>query len=295
MPHILVLVALVATAACGSTPSAAPPAPAASVAAAPAVSTPAASADAGVPTPASMASAANDGDGQAVSGTVAETMNSGGYTYARLSGDKGDTWVATTEMALEKGAKVSATVSVVMDNFHSRTLNRDFAKIAFVSDLIVNGVAVAPSAGAESGAAAGAPPMVGSHGGGGAKAAAAGGSPRPPAGALVEKVAPASGGLTVFQVWQKRADLSGKTVVVRGRIVKANFEIMGSNWYHLQDGTGDLEAGTHDLTFTSRDRANVGDVVTISGPIALGKDFGAGYAYDVMVEGAAIKDVARQP
>ena len=63
-------------------------------------------------------------------------------------------------MDLTSCANSSATVSVVMDNFHSRTLNRDFAKIAFVSDLIVNGVAVAPSAGAESGAAAGAPPMA---------------------------------------------------------------------------------------------------------------------------------------
>ena len=52
---------------------------------------------------------------------------------------------------------------------------------------------------------------------------------------------------------------------------------------------GDLEAGTHDLTVTSGDRASVGDVVTISGPTALGKDFGAGYAYDVMVERASIR------
>jgi hypothetical protein len=49
------------------------------------------------------------------------------------------------------------------------------------------------------------------------------------------------------------------------------------------------DAGTHDLTVTSRDRVAVGDIVTISGPITLGKDFGAGYAYDVMVEGATIR------
>lgn len=286
MPRILAVLLAAAAAACGSSqPGAQPPAPA---------SAPASSAAPAQPSGArpveSLASGTSEGGGQSVTGVVAESMNSGGYTYARLAGANGDTWIAATEMPLEKGANVAASVSVVMDNFHSRTLNRDFPKVAFVSDVRVNGVAVASNAEAaavasEVGARNGMPPLVGSHGSGATAPPAS--APAPPA-SLVEKVAPAPGGLTVFQVWQKRADMSGKAVRVRGRIVKANYEIMGTNWYHVQDGTGDLDAGTHDLTVTSRDRMNVGDVVTIAGPITLGKDFGAGYAYDVMVEGASI-------
>lgn len=299
-----VLLALV-TAACG-TPSSTAPVAASTATDAPAPGTkPAdhvagggpAGAPAGMPAVESSASAALDGGDQAVSGVVAETLNSGGYTYVRLTGPKGDTWVAASEMPIEKGAKMAASVSVVMQNFHSRTLNRDFPQIFFVTNVSLNGVAVASNA--DAAAAAGLPPksspgvdrpaMANSHDADLPSAAPVGGSPKAGNTALVAKVDPAPGGLTVFQVWEKRASLSGKAVVVRGRIVKANYEIMGSNWYHLQDGSGNLDAGTHDLTVTSNDRVNVGDVVTISGPISLGKDFGAGYAYDVMVEKAAIK------
>jgi len=297
----IVLLAL-AAAACGS-PSSSATVPAATATDAPAsgAAKPAdhlpgggpAGAPAGMPAVESSASAALDGGDQAVSGVVAETLNSGGYTYVRLTGPKGDTWVAASEMPIEKGAKMAATVSVVMQNFHSRTLNRDFPQIFFVTNVSLNGVAVASNedAAAAAGmpAAGGAPSLVGSHGGSGTPVAPMGGSPNAGTTALVAKVDPAPGGLTVFQVWEKRASLSGKPVVVRGRIVKANYEIMGSNWYHVQDGSGDLDAGTHDLTVTSSDRANVGDVVTISGPISLGKDFGSGYAYDVMVEKASIR------
>lgn len=298
-----VLLAL-AAAACGS-PSSSAPAATAPVAdasapgAKPADHAPGggpAGAPAGMPAVESSASAALDGGDQSVTGVVAETINSGGYTYVRLTGAKGDTWVAASEMPIEKGAKMAASVSVVMQNFHSRTLNRDFPQIFFVTNVSLNGVAVASNA--DAAAAAGMPAksspgvdrpaMANSHDADLANSPV-GGSPKAGTTALVAKVDPAPGGLTVLQVWEKRASLSGKPVVVRGRVVKANYEIMGSNWYHVQDGSGNLEAGTHDLTVTSSDRANVGDVVTITGPITLGKDFGAGYAYDVMVEKASIK------
>ena len=229
-------------------------------------------------------------DRATVSGVVAETLNAGGYTYARLTGPDGETWVATGEMPIEKGARLTASVSVAMQNFHSRTLNRDFPQIYFVQQVTLNGVNVASNADAAAAAGVGTgaaspgvdwPAMANSHD--------ADAVPAAEAPTLIAKVDPAPGGLTVLQVWQTRADLSGKSVTVRGRVVKANYEIMGSHWYHIQDGTGDPEAGTHDLTVTSNDRVSVGDVVTIAGPISLGKDFGAGYAYDVIVERAAIR------
>lgn len=102
-------------------------------------------------------------------------------------------------------------------------------------------------------------------------------------------VEPAAGGLTVAQVWQRREALAGHPVTVRGEVVKFNGGIMGTNWLHLQDGTGSAEEGTHDLTVTTDDRMRVGDVVTATGTVAVDRDFGAGYRYDVIVEKAEVE------
>jgi hypothetical protein len=64
---------------------------------------------------------------------------------------------------------------------------------------------------------------------------------------------------------------------------------MGRNWIHLQDGTGSAADGTHDLLVTSDASASVGDIITATGTVAIDKDFTAGYAYAVLVEGAKIE------
>jgi RecJ-like exonuclease len=102
-------------------------------------------------------------------------------------------------------------------------------------------------------------------------------------------VAPAPGGVKIAEVWAKRAALSGKPVVLRGQVVKVNYAIMGTNWYHLQDGSGVVADGTHDLVVTSSAEVKAGDVVTVSGVLTTDKDFGAGYAYDAIIEKADIR------
>jgi len=44
----------------------------------------------------------------------------------------------------------------------------------------------------------------------------------------------ADGGKTVQEIIAKQAKLAGKSVTVRGKVVKYNAEIMGKNWLHLQ-------------------------------------------------------------
>jgi len=63
---------------------------------------------------------------------------------------------------------------------------------------------------------------------------------------------------------------------------------MGRNWVHLQDGTSG--SGNYDLTITTQDEVSLGEVVTFEGMIVLNKDFGAGYAYDVLMEEAKQQD-----
>ena len=101
-------------------------------------------------------------------------------------------------------------------------------------------------------------------------------------------IAKAEGGQTVEEIITKKAELSGKKVSVHGKVVKYNAGIMGSNWIHLQDGTGSSAAGTNDLTITTQAEVSVGDMVLISGMLTTDKDFGAGYKYDVIIEDAAV-------
>jgi len=97
------------------------------------------------------------------------------------------------------------------------------------------------------------------------------------------------GSVMIADVWAKRAALSGKPLVLRGQIVKVNLAIMGTNWYHLQDGSGVVKDGTHDLVVTSAAELNAGDIVTVNGTLTTGKDFGAGYSYEAIVERADIR------
>ena len=102
-------------------------------------------------------------------------------------------------------------------------------------------------------------------------------------------VARVAGGSTVEELYARSAELAGTSVSVRGQVVKANFGILGANWLHIQDGSGNADAGTHDVTVTTQEQAAVGDVVVIDGTLVTDKDFGAGYKYAVLVENANVK------
>lgn len=91
---------------------------------------------------------------------------------------------------------------------------------------------------------------------------------------------------TVAALYQEKAALAGKEVRVQGKVVKVNNGIMGVNWLHLQDGTGDKASS--DLTVTSKQTANVGDQVVITGKVVVNKDFGSGYAYALLLEEATV-------
>jgi hypothetical protein len=91
---------------------------------------------------------------------------------------------------------------------------------------------------------------------------------------------------TVAALYQGKAALAGKTISAQGKVVKVNNDIMGRNWLHLQDGTG--AANSNDLVVTSKQTAAVGDQVTITGVVAVNRDFGSGYAYALLIEEASV-------
>jgi hypothetical protein len=61
---------------------------------------------------------------------------------------------------------------------------------------------------------------------------------------------------------------------------------MDRNFVHVQDGTGG--EGSNNLVVTSKQTANVGDQVAISGKVVVNRDFGSGYSYPLLIEEASI-------
>ena len=91
---------------------------------------------------------------------------------------------------------------------------------------------------------------------------------------------------TVAVLNKDKTALAGKTVSAQGKVVKVNNGIMGRNFVHVQDGTGD--ASNNNLIVTSKDTANVGDSVSVTGVVAVNRDFGGGYSYPLLIEDAKI-------
>ncbi|BDV44779.1 hypothetical protein GURASL_37020 [Geotalea uraniireducens] len=201
-----------------------------------------------------------------LSGKVVETFNSGGYTYVSLEKDGKKTWVAIPETAVEVGRELSLKPGVEMTNFQSKGLKRTFATIYFSEGLASS---------------------VESTKGKGSKGSS--GGVTVPAEKITVKKATGPDAYTIAEVYKEKAKLDGKKVTVRGKVTKVSAGIMGRNWVHIQDGTGNAEAGSHDLTVTSQDLPAVGEVVTVNGTLHSNRDFGGGYKYQAIVEDGTIK------
>lgn len=208
--------------------------------------------------------------GATASGTVVEAINAANYTYVRVDTADGEIWAAANRFDVAVGDAVVVPLEMPMQDFHSETLDRTFPVVYFTSQILKEGETTG------SAMPPGHPPISGAS-------SSADGTP-----ALTDPVEPADGGVTVADVWAETSDLAGTEVTVRGRVVKFNGGILGTNWIHLQDGTGSATDGTHDLTVTTNGTASVGDVVTATGVLATDKDFGAGYIYAVLLENAEL-------
>ena len=90
----------------------------------------------------------------------------------------------------------------------------------------------------------------------------------------------------IAELFADPAAYEGKTIRVRGEVAKYNPGIMERNWVHLQDGT-EFD-GKYDLTVTSQESFQVGQVTTIEGIFAMNRDFGYGYSYEILLEQATV-------
>ena len=193
-------------------------------------------------------------------GTVLATEDGGSYTYVLLDLDGEKTWYAVPATKISIGDTLVAPAGMAMKNFYSKILDRTFETVYFAESMAGAGTSALP---------AGHPPLNGTS-----------------ANYDFAGIKRPEGGKSVLEIYQDSAELSGRDIVVRGIAVKVTNGIMGKNWIHLRDGTGD--AKSNDLTITTADSVKVGSTITASGKLATNLDFGSGYAYAVLLEDAAV-------
>jgi hypothetical protein len=193
--------------------------------------------------------------GDVFEGTVVDTLNGGGYTYMQIDDTKKKYWVAVEGTKVEKGTEVRFTEELRAKNFESKSLNRTFDEIVFASNLQYR--TNVPEKGNLA--------LMNEQ--------------------VKESPYKQKDTMSVKEAWEKRASLKDKTIAIRGKVVKASPNILGQNWIHIQDGTGEgSEVGR--IVFTSKELPKVGDIVTASGVVSVDKDFGSGYFYKIIVQNA---------
>jgi hypothetical protein len=187
-----------------------------------------------------------------IKGKVTETMNASGYTYAEVNTGKNKVWVAAPVAPIKVGDQIEFSTVMPMKNFRSKSLKRDFSVIYFAPDFVTD------------------------------KEAAKHSKSKQKVAAVVKNIAKVKDGNTIAEVYTEKNKLAGKIIRVRGQVTKFTANILKKNWLHIKDGS------TEDLTITTNNRVEVGDIVIISGKLELNKDFGYGYLYPVIVEDAKV-------
>ncbi len=197
---------------------------------------------------------------------ITEVKQTSNYTYLEVKENDQKFWIAIVSSDVKPGDSLYYSKAMEMTNFKSKELGRTFASIFFVEDA-TNKLIPASTQPQQ--------PMTSQ------KVAIKRWSE-------VSVVTPA-GGITISDLYSNPGNYAGKTVTIRGVVVRFNSQIMNKNWVHIQDGTDFSEK--FDLTVTTLDSLVVGKQATFKGTISLGKDFGSGYYYDVMMEDAKASDI----
>ncbi len=211
------------------------------------------------------APAAAPAAGERLAGPVLEHLAASPYVYLRVKTTQGEVWAAVPETKIETGATVTVYNPMLMTKFESKSLKRTFDEVYFGTLTPAGDASMAGGDNPHAGVAQTTVADVGK----------------------VEKATGADA-RTVAEAWAQKATLAGKTITIRGKVVKFNAAVMGKNWIHLQDGSGDAAKGSNDITVTSMDEVAKGQVITIKGTLRTNKDFGSGYTYAIIVEDAKV-------
>ena len=181
------------------------------------------------------------------------------YVYVRVKEGDEEFWIASTKQEVVVGKSYFYRGGLMKTNFESKEYNRTFDKLYLISQLV-------PSDHGNTGAGM---PGTGSMAG----------SEQAPA-----VHASSEGSVKIAALVADPKKYEGKSIQISGTCTKVNPMIMGRNWIHLKDGSKD----DYDLVITTDAVVPEGQAVTMVGTVVLKKDFGAGYNYDILLEGGMV-------
>jgi hypothetical protein len=198
---------------------------------------------------------------------VLEVLQANSYTYVKGEENGSERWLAIMKSDIEVGKTYYYGDAMEMTNFQSKDLDRTFESVYFLSQLsedpISNKAAASMTPGAD-----------------------------PHKKQTVEKkdmsIQHQAGETTIANLYENKESLKSKKVTVKGVVTKYNPGIMNRNWVHIQDGTGD--ENSFDLTITTQDQVSIGSIAKFEGVVAIDKDFGHGYKYELLLEEAVQLD-----
>ena len=188
---------------------------------------------------------------------VLEILPTAKYSYLRVENldKKSNYWIVTMKKDFAVGEVYFYKEGLLKTNFESKEHNRIFDKVYLVNNLVpANHGTDAPITSA---------PAVST-------------SKTP----LIANVP--SGSTPIADIVRNPEAFANKTVQVTGECTKINPNIMNRNWIHLKDGSNT----DYDFVVTSDELIPVGHQVTFIGVLAVNKDFGAGYKYEMILENA---------
>lgn len=201
----------------------------------------------------------NPGDG-AVTVKVKAIEQVESYTYLLVKGKGPAYWIAVASSEISVGESITYQGGLLMEDFYSKDLDRTFDKVIFLDEL-------------DGSQASAMMEMPGSSTGSAVK------TPR-----LEISVEAEDGIVSIAELYANPGTYEGKSIRVKGEVAKFNEAIMERNWIHIQDGS-EFD-GKYDLTLTSQESFEVGQLVTLEGIVALNRDFGYGYTYEIILENA---------
>ncbi len=188
---------------------------------------------------------------------ISESTDGGTYTYLNVEENGNKYWMAIPNTEVKVGETYYYDGGMLMENFESKQLEKTFDKIIFADRIRTTEKApvqkqVDPHANVDTTA-------------------------------VVEvNIEKAENGISLEELFTNKKSFSGKSIIVRGKVVKLNKAILDKNWVHIVDGTKFEDKKS--LTITTQEMVKIGDTVTFKGTIVLEKDFGQGYVYDILLE-----------
>lgn len=202
-------------------------------------------------------------------GIVTSTQTAGGYIYIKLDEQGKDIWLATMPINVSAGDKVEYKGGYIMKDFHSKTLNKTFDFILFVTRIsVLNGNSLAskqPIQGDEYHKNISKEEQT---------------TPIPKSNEIVK----AEDGKTIEEIFSEIGQLKDKEVTVRAKVMKVSKNILLRNWVTLRDGTG--VSPDDKLIATTSENVNIGDIVIVKGIVRTDMNIGTGYKYKVLLEDA---------